>query len=804
MTGDAATFGSQLGAWRRSAGLSQEELAERAGLSVRTISSLERGRTRAPYQESLHRLADALGLDAATRAEFFAAAGRRLAGAAAEPGQGPGSGSGPGPGSGPDPGSGPGSGEPAPDGPLPGSGGGPVVPRQLPALIPQFTGRHREIAALDAVLTGDSLPATATISAIGGAAGIGKTALAVHWAHQVATRFPDGQLFVNLCGFDPSGKPLSPADALRTLVEALGVPAERLPASTDSLAGLYRSLLADKRILVVLDNARDAAQVRPLLPGSPSCLALITSRSQLTGLVARDGAARITLSALSLSEARQMLVHLLGAERARGEARAADQVADSCGRLPLALSITAAQAALRPGLPLAQVVDDLAAARSKLDGLTVPGDRAADVRAAFSWSYEALPPASQRMFRLLGLHPGPDFSAEAAASLAGVPRNEAALLLAGLTEASLLSAAPDGRFASHDLLSVYAAELAVAHESADDRRAAIGRMLDHYLVTATAATERLDQTRLPSQPPPARAGVVPEEIATAAQALAWLDREYAVLLRLVDLAATEGFYVHAWQLPRTLHQMFDWRVRLTDWEHTHRVAEQAAAQLADPRAQALTYLSWVKCDLHRKRWRRAEQFLRRAYDLFGEVDDRPGQARVLVNLGITASTAGRYRQATDWARRAHALYAELGDLDGQAGSLANQGFYHVRRGSFDAARELLSQARDMFAALGHQASEAMADNNLGLAYQGQGDYQRAIARHQAAARTFAELGDVADQAEVLRDLADAYRGDGHLADAIEACEQAVAILTGLRHPDTAKTQAKLAELQQSQRGTAAV
>jgi tetratricopeptide (TPR) repeat protein/transcriptional regulator with XRE-family HTH domain len=779
MTGDAATFGSQLGAWRRSAGLSQEELAERAGLSVRTISSLERGRTRAPYQESLHRLADALDLDPGTREEFFAAGGRRLAGVAA----------------------GPGSAEPPPAEP-PARGGRQVVPRQLPAPIPQFTGRRREMVALDGVLTGDSLPATATISAIGGAAGIGKTALAVHWAHQVATRFPDGQLFVNLCGFDPSGKPLSPADALRTLVEALGVPADRLPSSADSLAGLYRSLLADKRILVVLDNARDAAQVRPLLPGSPSCLALITSRSQLTGLVARDGAARITLSALSRPEARQMLIHLLGAERAGSEATAADQVADSCGRLPLALSITAAQAAMRPGLALAQVVDDLAAARSKLDGLTVPGDRAADVRAAFSWSYQALAPASQRMFRLLGLHPGPDFSAEAAASLAAVPRSEAALLLAGLTEASLLSTAPDGRFASHDLLRVYAAELAGAHESAHGRRSAIRRMLDHYLITATAATSRLDPTRLPVQTPPAGPGVLPEQITAGAQALTWLEHEYAVLLRLVDLAAAEDFDEHAWQLPRTLHQMFEWRARLADWDRTHRIAEQAAARLGDPRAQALIYLSWVSCDVKRKRWRRAEQFLRRAHDLFGEVADLPGQARVLVHLGITASTAGRYRQANDWARRAHGLYTELGDLGGQAGTLANQGFYLVHLGSFDVAVELLSQARDMFATLGHRANEAMAVNNLGLAYQGQGDYPRAIACHQTAVETFAELGDLADQAEVLRDLADAYRGDGQLAAAIEACEQAVAILTGLRHPDTAKTQAKLADLQQHQRETA--
>jgi tetratricopeptide (TPR) repeat protein len=350
----------------------------------------------------------------------------------------------------------------------------------------------------------------------------------------------------------------------------------------------------------------------------------------------------------------------------------------------------------------------------------------------------------------------------------------------------------------HDLIRAYAAELAAAHDSDADRQTAIGRMLDHYLTTAATAAQLLDATRLPTQTPPPAAGVQPEELTTSAQALGWFDREYAVLLRLVDLAAAAGFDVHAWQLPRALRSLFDWRAQWEDWEHTHRIAAQAATRLGDLRAQALTYLAWSRCDLYRNRWTYAEQHLQRAHDLFGELADRPGQARVLVNLGVAASAAGRYQQATTWAERAHALYTDLGAQDGQAGTLANQGLYQYRLGAFTSAKDLLARAREMFTALGHREGQALAANNLGLACQGLGDYRRAIACHQAAADLLAEVGDLAHQAEYLNDLADAYHADGQHAMAIDACGQALAILTGLQHPDTAKTRAKLQGLQNGQ------
>jgi tetratricopeptide (TPR) repeat protein/transcriptional regulator with XRE-family HTH domain len=780
-----APFGAQLRRRRQAAGLSQAELAERSGLSIRAISNLERGRTRWPYPGSVRRLADAMALSAEAAAELAAAAGRR-----------------------------PPSHEAASDGAAtdraeqarivpeaqagvpearPARGAENPVPRQLPAPARKFTGRTTELDLLTGLV--DPAPsrssAGALVSVIAGPAGAGKTALAVQWAHQAADGFPDGQLFVNLRGFDPSGSPVPATEAAGGFAEALGAAPERLPRSADGLFGLYRSLLAGKRVLVILDNARDAAQVRPLLPGSPACRVIVTSRSRMSGLVAVDDAAQVTLTAMGRVEARQLLAGRLGPQRAAEDGHATRRITESCGGLPLALCIAAARAAMRPDLPLAQIAAELAAARSGLDSLALAGDDAADVRAAFSWSYASLAPASRRMFRLLGLHPGPEISAEAAASLAGVPRKEAALLLADLTESSLVSTAGE-RFILHDLVRSYAAELAGGHDGEDGRHAAIRRMLDHYLATAAAAAGLLDDTRLPTETPAAVSGVGPEKLASRAAALAWLAREYAVLLRLIELAAAARFDEHAWQLPRTLRTLFDWRSQWSDWERTHRIAAAAAVRLGDLRAEALTHLAWSKCDTEQSRWAEGQQHLQRAYDLFRELADLPGQARVLVNLGIAMFAAGRYEEAAAWAQRAHVLYTDLGDRDGQAGSLANLGLYQVRLGAFEAGRDLLVRAREIFTDLGQRSGQALASNNIGLACQALGDYQQAIACHHTAAGLLAELGDLADQAEVLGDLADAYLAAGQQAQAIGAWQQALGIYTELRHPDAAKVRAILA------------
>jgi transcriptional regulator with XRE-family HTH domain len=405
------------GLWLRgqriAAGLTQEDLAERSGVSVRTIADMERGRTRRPYPSSVRALIRALGLPDATGTELVA---RYRA-----PGDDPASPTAP-------------AATAAPaateTAEVPAEPAEAAVPRQLPTAVPYFAGRTSELRLLDAMLGDAGRGSTGVvISAIGGTAGVGKTALALNWAHRVAPNFPDGQLYANLRGFDPAGSPAEPADVLRGFLDALQVHPERFPATTEGLAALYRSLLADRKMLVLLDNAADVAQVRPLLPASPRCLVIVTSRRELSALAAVEGARLLSLDVLPEREAIELLAARLGTDRADAEPDAITQLATLCARLPLALSVIVARAAAAPNLPLAALVTELTELRDRLDALDV-GDPAANVRTVFSLSYRHLPEAAARMFRLLGLHPGPDISAPAAVSLAGVPLAEARAALA--------------------------------------------------------------------------------------------------------------------------------------------------------------------------------------------------------------------------------------------------------------------------------------------------------------------------------------------------------------------------------------
>ncbi|HEU4425402.1 MAG TPA: BTAD domain-containing putative transcriptional regulator, partial [Pilimelia sp.] len=356
-----------------------------------------------------------------------------------------------------------------------------AVPGQLPLDVSGFTGRDAELAVLDRLLDRGEPHRTATVVAvIAGTAGVGKTAVAVHWAHRVRGRFPDGQLYVNLRAFDPAGTPTSPDEAVRGFLDALDVPARRIPTDLAGQAALYRSLLADRRVLILLDNARDAQQVRPLLPGAPGCLVLITSRNQLTSLVAAEGAHPVPLDLLTASAARQLLSRRLGASRTAAEPEAVDEIIERCAGLPLALAVVAGRAATQPRLPLAALAGELRDAQSRLDALH-GGDHAADVRTVFSWSYRTLGARAARLFRLLGLHPGPEVGIPAAARLAGLPADDVRPLLAELTRAHLVVEHAAGRFTCHDLLRAYAAELARLVDPDRERRAALHRIIDHYL-----------------------------------------------------------------------------------------------------------------------------------------------------------------------------------------------------------------------------------------------------------------------------------------------------------------------------------
>ena len=763
VSGDTELFADRLRDFRHVAGLTQDELATRSGLSVRAVRDLERGRTRWPYRHSLYRLADALELTGLAREEFIAAAGRRLSGAGrtislqATTGQTR-------------------------------DGVRTVIPRQLPAALPGFVGRQDQLAALSRVL---HYPAgAALISAIGGTAGVGKTALAVQWAHEVAAEFPDGQLFVNLRGFDPSGSPVTPAHAVRVFLDALAVPADRIPQTVEGQLGLYRSLLVGKRILVVLDNARDAAQVRPLLPGAPTCRALITSRVQLTGLAATEAAHLLALDVMTDAEAQELLLQRLGASRYSAEPGAIAQIIECTARLPLAICIIGARAAAEPSLALEQVAASLAAPPD-LDAFADGKDSAADVRATLSWSYRQLDDRAARLFRLLGVHPGPDVTVAAAASLAGTSPAEAHRLLNELSRACLLADNGHGRYSFHDLLRAYATERARASEDSSERTAALRRTLDHYLATAAAALIALNGRRLPADAPPLAAGVAPEAVTTRSQALEWFDREYAVLLRLIVAAAAEGFDTHAWQLPWLLASIFEYRARWLDWESTHGIALAAAERLGDRRAMALIHNATGRCAVLRRQSAMAEDHFRQALHLFEALGDIRWQAHAYVNLGVALHDAGRPRDAIPFAQQAFELYRDIGDGPGQAGSLSNIGYYSLRLGDYERGQGILAQALATYRDLGDPSGQAIASVNLGLAHQHLGEYDEAIACLRAAVALFDDMGHAAHQAEALSELGATYHESGRPAAAAEAWQQAVAIYEELGHPAAAKVRESL-------------
>src|SRR5215470_17916336 len=509
-----------------------------------------------------------------------------------------------------------------------------AVPRQLPAVVAGFAGRVAELAALTSRLDESTgAGGTVIIAAVSGTAGVGKTALAVCWAHQVADRFPDGQLYVNLRGFDPAGSPMAPAEAVRAFLDAFAIPPERIPVGLEAQSSLYRSILAGRRVLVVLDNARDAAQVRPLLPGSPGCFVLVTSRTRLTSLIAVEGARPLTVDLLSGTEAGELLCRRLGPERVAAEPGAVAEIIGLCARLPLALGVVAARAALHPGFPLAVLAEELSRTRGGLRAFE-GGEVNDDVRAVLSWSYQRLDTEHARLFRLLGLHPGPDITAAAAASLAGADLARVQRALMELARCHLVAEQVPGRFGFHDLLRAYATELVHTEDTNTERCAARQRMLDHYLHSANSANLLLKPHWEPiilAAPVP---GVVAEELADHAAALAWFEAEHAVLLAAVQLAAATGHHGHAWQLPHELTEFLNRRGHWADWAATENTALVAAQRHSDRLGQAHSHSSLGRALAWLGHHNEAHDHLQQAVDLFAELGDSIGQADSYAQLGL--------------------------------------------------------------------------------------------------------------------------------------------------------------------------
>ncbi|ROO60379.1 DNA-binding SARP family transcriptional activator [Micromonospora sp. Llam0] len=669
-----------------------------------------------------------------------------------------------------------------------------VVPRQLPADVAGFTGRSAYLERLDSLSAATlpdagKRPATVVISAIAGTAGVGKTALSVRWAHRVADRFPDGQVYVNLRGFAPSGAAVSPSDAVRTLLEAFEVAPQRIPASLDGQIGLYRSLLAGRRVLILLDNARDAEQVRPLLPGTPGCLVLVTSRSQLSGLITLDGAHTLTVDLLTASEAWDMLAHRVGHDRVAAEPKAVEDIITSCARLPMALAIVAARAAAHPGFRLTAIADQLRQARGGLDGFD-NGDPA-NMRAVFSWSYHTLTPAAAALFRLLGLHPGLDVTAPAAASLADLPARHVRSALAELAHAHLLTEHAPGRYTFHDLLRAYAAELAEEVDPDTTRQAAARRILDHYLHTAHGADRLLRPDREPIDIDPPEPGVTPEALGDHRAALTWFATEHPALLAAIHHAAHAGFHAHAWRLAWTLESFFDWRGHWHELAATQRTALDAAQRQANPAGQAHTHRGLARAHTRTGRYDDALTHLRLALDLFIKLGDRAGQAATHRSLGMVLIRQGRHQEALNHDKQALDLHRATGDLAGQALTLNNIGHHHSQIGDYHQALTYCERALTLSREIGDRDAEARTWASLGYAHSHLDNHTDAVACNKRAVELFRDIGDRTTEAETLTNLGDAHRAAGDTTAARAAWREALDILNDLGHPDATHVRARL-------------
>lgn len=614
-------------------------------------------------------------------------------------------------------------------------------PAQLPGAIMDFTGRDTAISQLN------SASGTHPVVVISGPPGVGKTTLATYWGHQVATEFPGGQLFVNLRGFDPSGTPMAPADTVLVLLEALGVQADRIPSTAQAQAGLYRSLLAGKRMLIVADNARDEAQVRPIVPGSLTCQVVVTSRNQLTGLAATDSARLLRLDVLTDAEASDLLRRRLGAERLSAEASAAAAIVRACANLPLALSIIAARAQAAPDTSLAQIAAELAEPPD-LGQFSAGPDPAADIRSVLSWSYRQLDAPIARAFRLAGLHPGQDLDRYALAALTGTAPEHAGQVMAMLAHGSLVQPAGTGRYRMHDLLKGYARELADAQDGDEGRRAALTGLFDYYLQTTAAAVDIIAPAEREHRPrilgPAAR---IPA-LADPAAAQAWLDTERGSLTAV----AAHAWPGYATQFSALLQRYLSIGCYHSEAIIIHSAARRVAREAGDKAAEGAALRSLGQVDLHQSRNQQAEGHFRQALDLYRQAGDRHGEADVHNNLGGLNWNLGHYQQAADHIRQALAVYREVGDRQREGRLLGNLGVVNERLGRLQEAADYHQQAMTLLGEIGDRDGQARALANLGVVEMHQGLYPQAADHVQQAIVSFRAEGDRIGEARAVSTL----------------------------------------------------
>ena len=652
------------------------------------------------------------------------------------------------------------------------------IPAQLPADVHAFTGRTRELADLDRHLASDQQTGAGdrstavVISAVSGTAGVGKTALALHWAHRVREKFPDGQLYVNLRGFDPD-QPMPAVDALARFLSALGLPAPDISVDIEDRAAQYRTVIAGRRLLVVLDNAASVEQVRPLLPGTPTCVVVVTSRNSLPGLVAVHGARRLDLDLLPAADAVALLRALIGG-RVDAEPEAADVLASHCAWLPLALRIAAELAAAQPTSPLSELLADLASPHDRLDLLDAGGDPRASIQNVFSWSYRHLPGDAARAFRLLGSHPGPDIDLYAAAALTGTDLHQAHRMLAQLTRANLVHHSGYGRYSMHDLLQAFASRLARTDAPNSERRDGLSRLFDHYLHTAAAATGTLFPAEQHRRTHVGAVTTSGRQISTPAAAGAWLDNERATLVNAASHADEHGWPAHAVALAAVLFRYLDGGY-YSDAMTVHSHARDAAARIHDETAEAHA-LTDLGCTLFRQsRFPAAVEHLQQAYDIFARTGNEHGQARAANNLGIVNWALGQYTRAAEHHQQAADLYQKAGDRLGHAAAVKNLGIDYWQQGQYETAARHYHRAHDLFGQVDDRRGEAEALNCLGDFELQQTRFIRARNHYRKALGIYQQLGDHRGQAHTLDNIGDVDLHEGHPRAAADHYRQAVDI-----------------------------
>lgn len=644
-----------------------------------------------------------------------------------------------------------------------------VVPRQLPIAPAGFVGRVSELAQLDKIAL--KAGGATVISVISGGGGVGKTWLALNWAHRNVDRFPDGQLYVDLRGFAPSGQPLSPEVAVRGLLNALGVDTRSISADLDALAGLYRSLVAGRRMLILLDNARETSQVVPLLPGSPTCTVLVTSRRLLTGLVTAYSAQLLELDVLTETDARDLLARDIGAERLAAEPDAVNELLDYCGGLALALGIVAARATIQPDVPLAAVAGELRDRTSRLDALN-GGELAVNLRAVLSWSQHSLTHQATEVFALLGLAPGPDIRLAAAASLTALPAPQTLSVLRELEHAHLIHRHSTDRYRMHDLIRLHAHEQAHNNLPEATRTTALHRLVDYYLHTACAADRLLAPHRSPIRLDPHTPGTHPHPLPDRPAAMAWFDSEHANLLAAQHAAATQQWHHTVWQMAWALNTFQYRQGLLHDQLVVWQAALDAAVHLPDPTTHTSThrYLGIAHADL-----RRHEEAIEHLHQALALAEHHHPTHQVLTHLTLSWAwkQRGDDQRALDHARLALELVRTLDQPVQEARALNAVGWYAAQLGDYDTARSHCQAALTLYHHHHDPDGEATALDSLGYIEHHTGYHHRAIGHYQQALNLYRDLGHTPRMADTLTGLGHPHAALGHHDHARAAWEHAL-------------------------------